>query len=99
MHKGNFEVEQFAAYHIQYVAGKMVTASWEGDAYMAGLSITQLQAVFGSEPGWVCAGCYRMAPEMQCCAGCKYTHYCNRTCQRQHWRECHKHECTALTDV
>lgn len=39
-----------------------------------------------------CAQCQKSAETMSVCANCKSAHYCNRDCQRLHWKE-HKKTC------
>ena len=33
---------------------------------------------------------------LKCCAQCKNAWYCDKTCQKKHWKEGHKTECTEL---
>lgn len=39
-----------------------------------------------------CANCTLSAATQQC-TRCRIVKYCNRTCQRQHWRSCHRASC------
>ena len=42
--------------------------------------------------------CCRLVPfekKLFCCGGCKVAHYCNKTCQKNHWSE-HKVICKKL---
>ena len=39
-----------------------------------------------------CARCSR-TDGLKRCARCKLVWYCSRTCQREHWRDVHQHEC------
>ena len=34
--------------------------------------------------------------QLMCCAQCKNAWYCNKACQKKHWREGHKAECEHL---
>jgi hypothetical protein len=40
-----------------------------------------------------CADCGKCAVKMDCCSRCRCAFYCNRSCQRQHWRSGHKQVC------
>ena len=44
-----------------------------------------------------CAWCNKQAPlsELQQCSACKEVMYCNKTCQRAHWKQSHKLVCKA----
>lgn len=43
----------------------------------------------------LCAACG--APEApSLCTGCRALRYCNKTCQKRHWRGGHKEKCAAL---
>ena len=41
----------------------------------------------------VCASCQNRDTCMHSCAGCRRVYYCDRNCQRTHWRQGHKQEC------
>jgi len=41
-----------------------------------------------------CATMHTMKPKMLTCAGCKDSHYCDKACQKKHWRRTHKAKCT-----
>jgi hypothetical protein len=40
-----------------------------------------------------CADCGKCALKMDCCSLCRCAFYCNRSCQRHHWRNGHKQVC------
>lgn len=45
-----------------------------------------------------CDNCFRESDNLQRCSKCKFTSYCNQTCQSQDWK-IHKKECKCLTTV
>lgn len=45
-----------------------------------------------------CGKLRKVKPKMMTCAGCRGYHYCDRACQKQHWRDSHKAQCTK-TDI
>ncbi|GFH52506.1 hypothetical protein CTEN210_08982 [Chaetoceros tenuissimus] len=42
-----------------------------------------------------CAYCHKRDVPLQACSGCKSVYYCNRSCQKKHWKERngHKEDC------
>ena len=52
----------------------------------------------GVAGGQTCGHCLRVKPEMSgVCGGCQVVHYCDRACQRLHWKTGHKKECVSQT--
>eukprot|EP00887_Chlorella_sp_A99_P006349 scaffold3.g6349.t1 len=43
-----------------------------------------------------CAGCGNVVPQLKWCSACRNVGYCSVACQKRHWREGHKEECTRL---
>jgi len=41
-----------------------------------------------------CGSLRTKKPRMLTCAGCRGYHYCDRTCQKLHWKNTHKAQCT-----
>ena len=40
-----------------------------------------------------CWNCGSRKENLQICGKCKIARYCNRGCQREHWKNAHKNEC------
>ena len=49
-------------------------------------------------PYLICRYCGKSARDLnrdlRVCDRCRSSHYCSRSCQRSHWKEAHKHECS-----
>ena len=41
----------------------------------------------------ICANCGKHGTGFAHCGRCKLVHYCERNCQRKHWRHLHRHTC------
>ena len=41
-----------------------------------------------------CEACGDVRAMMRKCSGCRLAHYCSTTCQKKHWRQQHKCECS-----
>ena len=48
-----------------------------------------------AKPESLCSNCGRSGATAQC-INCRSVLYCDRTCQKQHWKIGHKHQCKAL---
>jgi len=43
---------------------------------------------------YLCTYCKKSQPKLNTCSGCKRAYYCDRVCQKNHWKY-HKDECKA----
>ncbi|KAJ0019704.1 hypothetical protein NQD34_007273 [Periophthalmus magnuspinnatus] len=66
---------------------------WAGDVVFSEQSIAAV--VFDSLAERICHSCFRRQDKLQRCGQCKFSHYCDKTCQRAGWAE-HKQECAAI---
>ncbi|XP_019744942.1 histone-lysine N-methyltransferase SMYD1b isoform X1 [Hippocampus comes] len=66
---------------------------WAGDVIFSEPSLAAV--VFDSLAERICHSCFRRQDKLQRCGQCKFSHYCDRTCQRAGWAE-HKQECAAI---
>lgn len=66
---------------------------WAGDVLFSEPSFAAV--VFDSLAGRICHSCFRQQQTLQRCGQCKWSQYCDRTCQRAGWNE-HKQECAAI---
>ncbi|XP_077600621.1 histone-lysine N-methyltransferase SMYD1-like isoform X1 [Stigmatopora nigra] len=66
---------------------------WAGDVIFSEPSFAAV--VFDSLAERICHSCFRRQDKLQRCGQCKFSHYCDRTCQRAGWAE-HKQECAAI---
>lgn len=48
---------------------------------------------------WKCANCEKVHPILLSCSRCKQVTYCDKTCQRTHWKNGHKHNCCPIPTV
>lgn len=59
------------------------------------MSAAQSDTMSTTELAQVCAKCNNTEGELKKCTKCKSVLYCNRKCQRAHWKE-HKKQCSRL---
>jgi len=45
-----------------------------------------------------CGGCRSIDRVMRVCEGCHMVHYCNRKCQKKHWKRGHHLRCPGRRD-
>jgi len=48
--------------------------------------------------GKLCSNCQLPAPKLSACSRCGLVAYCNKDCQRAHWKANHKQNCIARAD-
>lgn len=82
----------------------------ELDKMLSGGAIHYVTDVYGN--AWkttmntICSACnagYGRNPPppgpLKVCSGCKNAFYCNKACQKEHWKRKHKAECKMLRDT
>ncbi|XP_067084381.1 histone-lysine N-methyltransferase SMYD1b [Osmerus mordax] len=72
---------------------KATKEMWAGDVIFSEPSFAAV--VFDSLADKICHSCFRRQQTLQRCGQCKWSQYCDRTCQRAGWNE-HKLECSSI---
>ena len=79
-----------AVYYMRLAVKNIPTA--DANLNLANANLSDLEAMVKSQ----CAECDTKADAtvvLAPCSGCRAAYYCNKVCQRVHWRSTHKEEC------